>query len=441
MPLGGTLLAEKEGEVTGMVIVQAVLAALFRSAGKLLNTAFGWATVMLFGRVPQDRQIYLSLVSFGSVIWLLALVGIAFPRIGTFLLSFVPLPEWIDKKWIRLAMLGAALVIPAIVGMLATRLVDEDARLKGAGGFVKTVLRGYPYTIGLALTLLLMIVFAPVLKVRDLLRRWATQHVPVIVEPEDYPAVVDDLQGALRAGGIPTERGRPSWMLRMPTRLLAFFAGSAVGDLVAESLTRLYGPNLDVLLHPSDMVISGATKDAARARAIIAEHLTFTRAYLTWDKEANEIEDALRRIFESVQGGAGVDALARVRALEQRMQKLTLPYEEWEVLFRQKLQVERAALRRVAGLLDDSATGMAAGGSDGTLQVAIETLTGALAEFRKAWRSERNGGGLGLVPFLTAAAMVGAKLIGSRRAAAPPPRGSELPAPDAHAEARFSKVA
>src|SRR5687768_7337522 len=106
MPLGGTSLAGEEIQGTGMVIVQALLAAIFRSAGKLLNTAFGWATVMLFGRVPQDRQIYLSLVSFGSVIWLLTLVGIAFPRIGTFLLSFVPLPEWIDKKWIRLAMLA-----------------------------------------------------------------------------------------------------------------------------------------------------------------------------------------------------------------------------------------------------------------------------------------------------------------------------------------------
>jgi hypothetical protein len=64
------------------VIVQAILAAVFRSAGKLLNTAFGWATVMRFGRVSQDRQLYLSLVSFGSVIWLVALLGIAFPKLG-----------------------------------------------------------------------------------------------------------------------------------------------------------------------------------------------------------------------------------------------------------------------------------------------------------------------------------------------------------------------
>jgi hypothetical protein len=423
-----------------MVIVQAILAALFRSAGKLLNTAFGWATVMLFGRVAQDRQIYLSLVSFGSVIWLLALIGVAFPAAGTFLLSFVPLPAWIDRAWVRVAMLVAAVVIPPIVGILATRLVDEEQRGRGAAGFVTAAVRGYPYTIGMALTLLLMLVFAPVLKGRDLLRRWTTQHVPVIVEAEDYPAVVDDLQAALRRGGIDTARGRPSWLLRVPIRILAWFASSAVGDLVAEHLTRLHAPHVEVLLHPSDMVISGRAAEASRARAIVAEHLTFTRAYLTWSKEAHEIEDALRRIWESVQGGAGIDALARLHALARRIETLSLPYEEWEVLFRQRLQVERAALRRLAGLADDAATGTSLPARDGTLQRTVEAVAAALAELKRSWKSERGGHGVGLVPFLTAAATLATTLTRGRRSDARRRRRDDLPVPDAHAEARLPKA-
>ena len=81
---GGTPLAPSEAWVPVNGLVQAILAAIFRSAGRLLNTAFGWATVMLFGRVPQGRQIYLPLISFGSVGWLIALVGIAFRRPGRF---------------------------------------------------------------------------------------------------------------------------------------------------------------------------------------------------------------------------------------------------------------------------------------------------------------------------------------------------------------------
>ena len=331
-----------------MVIVQALVALIFRSAGRLLNTAFGWATAMLFGRVPQDRQIYLSLISFGSVIWLLALVGIAFPSAGTFLLSFVPLPDWVDRKWVRLTMLLAAVVIPAVVGVLASRMVEEKDRPRGAAGIARATLRGYPYTIGLALTLILMTVFAPFLKLRDLARRYTTQHVPVMVEPADYASVVDDIAAVLQDDGLAVSRGRPSWMLRAPTRLLGWFAGSAVGDLVADRLTVLVAPEVEVLLHPSDMVISGRAQAASRTRALIAEHLTFTRAYLTWDAEANEIEDALRAVWQRVKEGAADGALDEVRAVEARLHALTLPYEEWEVLFRQKLQVERTALQELA---------------------------------------------------------------------------------------------
>src|SRR5215213_12041373 len=106
-----------------MAIVQAVLALILRSAGRLLNTLFGWATIMLFGKVPQDRQIYLSIISFGSVAWIIAVLGIAVPSVATFLLTFVPLPSWVDRAWVRLAMLAAAAIIPLVVGFIATRML------------------------------------------------------------------------------------------------------------------------------------------------------------------------------------------------------------------------------------------------------------------------------------------------------------------------------
>src|SRR2546422_1855739 len=96
-----------------MAIVQALLAALFRSAGKLLNTAFGWATTMLFGRVPQDRQVYLSATAFGSVLWLIALVAVAVSPAGGFPPSFGTPPPWINKTWIPPGMNAAAPLVPA----------------------------------------------------------------------------------------------------------------------------------------------------------------------------------------------------------------------------------------------------------------------------------------------------------------------------------------
>src|SRR5215210_4850506 len=137
-----------------MAIVQALLALLFRSAGRLLNTAFGWATMMLFGKVPQDRQIYLSVIAFGSIAWIIAVLGIAFPSFATFLLAFVPLPAWVDRTWARLAMLAAAAIIPLVVGMVSTRMLAPEQRPSGSAGNLVAVVKGYPYTVALALTLI-----------------------------------------------------------------------------------------------------------------------------------------------------------------------------------------------------------------------------------------------------------------------------------------------
>ena len=56
------------------------LAAVARSAGRILNTAVGWATAMIFGRVPEKRQMYVSIMTFGSLVWIAVIVGI---RLGT----------------------------------------------------------------------------------------------------------------------------------------------------------------------------------------------------------------------------------------------------------------------------------------------------------------------------------------------------------------------
>src|SRR5207244_13054553 len=89
-----------------MAIIQVLLAFLTRSAGKILNAAFGWATVMLFGQVPQERRIYLSLIAFGSVAWIVPLAGVLDPSVAAFLFAFVTVPAWLARPWIRLGMIA-----------------------------------------------------------------------------------------------------------------------------------------------------------------------------------------------------------------------------------------------------------------------------------------------------------------------------------------------
>ena len=73
-----------------MAILAALIALGSRFATKILTTALGWATTLLFGRVPASRQIALLAITFGSVIWAVLVVGVIVPDVGTFLLLLVP---------------------------------------------------------------------------------------------------------------------------------------------------------------------------------------------------------------------------------------------------------------------------------------------------------------------------------------------------------------
>ena len=107
-----------------MAIFASLFAFLGRFVGRILTTTLGWASTLLFGQVPESRQVWLAGLTFGSLVWVALLVGVIVPDAGTFLLGFVPLPDWVDENLVRLAMLVAVLVLPALLGALTLKVVD-----------------------------------------------------------------------------------------------------------------------------------------------------------------------------------------------------------------------------------------------------------------------------------------------------------------------------
>ncbi len=326
-------------------LLQGAFALLARQMGRILNTAFGWATTMLFGKVPSNRQSILSIIALVAVLWLVLLVGVIFPSVGTMLLAFVPLPEWVEPNWVRLGMLIAAAILPAITGGLTLLLMEPNDRPDSAWGYIKTIFKGYPYTLGLALAIVAMIFVAPILKARDLWNGWTQRHIPVVVEADDYFEVVNHLQQILARVGLKTKRGHASWLLRWPTRVFAWLAGSGADTLVARELQTLRSKEMEVLLHPSDLVIHADEPIAARVFAQVNEHLAFSKAYLSWTKEGQEIEDSVRRIALELGDKKSLIPTSqhrhRLTEVRKKLEGLNLEAEEWEVLFREVLLVEK----------------------------------------------------------------------------------------------------
>ncbi len=317
-----------------MAIFGALFAALGRVFGRIANMALGWASVLLFGRIPQDRQLLLTFITLGSIAWVAALVGVLLPTVGTILLAAVPRPAFVPELWVRIVMLVVAIVLPLAIGVGTILLLDPERRPSG-GGLVIQVLRGYPYAAVLAVILIFLAIVVIVRKARSLVKRWEDAHVPVIVKPGAYGRVTDALERALDEAGLEADRTRAPRALEVPARLLAAVGGPGVKGLVPDHLVELKARGLEVLVYPSDVAIMGASEQVARARAALATRLTHADAYLTTSREAQQLEDRLMGI--AAQPDVTADDFVPI---DEALASLTVPADEWQTLYRERLQVE-----------------------------------------------------------------------------------------------------
>ena len=299
-----------------MAILAGLLGFVGRFAGKVLTTTLGWASTLLFGRVPGNRQIVLALITFGSVVWAALAIGVVLPYVGAFLVAAVPAPGIVSEDMLRLGMLIGALVVPAVVGVASIFVVEPANRPKGAG-LIAQVLRGYPLSAALAVTLVLLALVGIARFVHHLALRWTDAHVAVVIRPGGYERVVADLERALDDAGLAVDRRPAPAVLAVPGRLLGSIAGPGVRSLVPESLVQLAGDGLEVGLYPSDIAISGDKVRVARARAAIASRLVATAAWMTTTAEAQEIEARLERLARRAIGRRG----ARCRVCQRRPER------------------------------------------------------------------------------------------------------------------------
>ena len=350
-----------------MLPIGAVFAFVGRQLGKVLEIAFSWATITLFGRVPPRKQLILSAMALGALAWPILVLGVLVPSVATFLLALVTVPAWLDA-WLRPVMLVLAAGLPAAIG-LGSRWLTDDPRERG--GWIPSVLRGYPTAVALFVVLMWMLLLAPITNLRALLRRWTSAHVPIAVKPGAYDVVVRDLVTAVRRAGVPVTQREAGWAYEMPGHVLAALGGARVRAFVPRRLVRLVRSDLEITVHPMDLAVSGKQGTVSRARAAIARELTFTEAYQTWDPEAQKIEDRLAR------AARGEEDLAPIG---RRLEDLELDYDQWEVLYRLLLQVR---LRRSPLESDAVAPELEAPPPIG------QRLRGLRLAFRRLWPPKR----------------------------------------------------
>jgi len=325
-----------------VTIITGLLGLVGRFAGQILNTTLGWATLLLFGKVPQSRQTLLLVIVFGSIVWVALVIGIIEPPVGTLLIASIPMSNSVDPNYIRVGMFAGVLAVPVAIG-LAAAVVSSDTTKRGPAALISAGLRGYPFAVVLVVMLALLAGVGIARKIKTLRRKWQDAHIPMIVKPGGYDAVVDDVIKTLSDIKLPVEARDAGALLTSPPKLLDKIAGRGLGDLVPDRLVLLAGDDIEILVYPSDLAISGSKDHVARARAALASRVSHAPAYLTTSAEAQKVEDILDGIRDDGRRSAPQQTLAWLREIDEKLAALEVPFDEWDILYRLRLQLERDA--------------------------------------------------------------------------------------------------
>jgi hypothetical protein len=317
-----------------MALIAPLFALIGRFVGRVLTTTLGWASVLLFGRVPQDRQVWLAVLTFGSIAWVAAVAGVLVPDLGAILLTAIPRPAWVPEELVRFAMLAVALLLPAVLGAVTLLLFDPEDRPKGLD-LVKQVLRGYGLVPTMALTLVLLAVVGTVRKLDSVIHRREDAHIAIVVRPGHYDALVETLEETLRDGKLVTGRRAGPSVLTVPARLLARVAGQGIGRMVPDKLIELRGPTVAVSVYPADLAITGSPDAVARARALVTRDVPSRDAWFTTTKEAQKVEDRMAALEQA----DPATREAELPDLDRDLLDLTIDQDTFEVLYRRRLQL------------------------------------------------------------------------------------------------------
>ncbi|HZC33567.1 MAG TPA: hypothetical protein VE640_09810 [Candidatus Bathyarchaeia archaeon] len=318
-----------------MIIFSGLLTAFGRMIGAAATMTIAWATILLFGRIPQSKRTVLSFITLGSLAWVAALAGVVFPTIGSFFIAAVPRTDLIQISWLRIGMLFLAALLPLAIGFATVNFVEPKARPVGRDRYVEA-LRGYPYAATYAITIVFLAGWALSRKIRSMQRGWESAHIPMIVKPRRYEAVVADFETALRKADLPVTRKQGARGLKLPLWLLSSVGGEKVRGEVPAVLAVFEADDLNILVYPSDVALLGRADLVSAARAAIARRLAFADAYFTSTMESEQIEDRLREISKKPSVTP-----KDFEAIDEQLTTLEVPYDEWETLYRLRLQVEQ----------------------------------------------------------------------------------------------------
>jgi Putative Actinobacterial Holin-X, holin superfamily III len=331
-----------------MALLNAIIALIGRTVGRILSALLDWAVVALFGRVGDKRKLMLLGLMAAAAAWPLLLFGVVWPKAAVFLLTFVPMSGSIAPGVVRKIWIALALLVPMAVGATLA-LQAPPGRSKGT---LSSIVRGFPITVGLAAAFIVLLATIPLLRIVSALRGRQDTYVPLVTTASSYRVAADLVAETLGRHGLEIARAEPPWWSALPSRILQWVGQDAFAGYVAEDVAHFRGRDLEVTLYPNALLLRGAPPETARAHSLVIETVTgHGDMFQTISPKAQEIERQIQRVWAGYR--VDPDSHESAPALLSRLDEITvelarhpLPFEEWQVIYRQLLQLGRALTGR-----------------------------------------------------------------------------------------------
>ena len=327
-----------------MAILQALISYLGKSAGKALNAIFGWAVLALFGTTSPKEQTTLTAVVAMAAAWPILLLGVIVPKIALLVIAFVPMGKSVPSAWLRLVWIALAVLVPIIVGTVVAKR-GSDQTMPEPGW--KKFLRGFPVTLALACAFLMMLVVAPILRIATVIRRREIVRLPAVMDKGVTAVTMDALADELERNDIALRAAKAPWYQTAPAKILLKIGGRPFAAMASDRVEYRRNQELELTVLPNETILRGKPVLVGKARALCTEVYGPRPIIQTFDAGARELEAHAKRVWaiylEQPRAHRRSDILERrIMQLSAELSRSNLPWDEWQVIYRLLLQVDRA---------------------------------------------------------------------------------------------------
>ena len=324
-----------------------VLLLAWQAISKSASFALGWATAIYFGQVPGKRGRVLAVISLASAAWVIVVLGFALPLLVGAGLEAAGVIErnFRVTPLVVLALWAAILVMPPVIAGITVLVKFHEERT--IGQWLRMIPGSYLATASLGAGVLQMVVITPFIIVQRLIRKQSLLQTALSMrEQTDEDDLAQVVAEALRSLGIErVEVERAHGAITWPMLTVGFAARRLIGAVVRGDPVRLRADGLQLFAYATNVAVLGPSDDAHRARAALERELPFDRARVTWSEDAQDLEDAIVEAYRDA--GSDLGALHRkLDEVQERVDSQSLEVEEWNLLYRLRLQAEHEVAER-----------------------------------------------------------------------------------------------